>query len=372
MYSMIGLADKMREDIRFRGLRPGDVYLTADEAARRLSVSKADANRALQLLASKRLISRRQGHAPRLLQGVARNGRGIIDKVHILIPEADIKSEGLYSDGVMIGLQSALQGSQIQLNFLPERGEAGYVSRLVDEALSATRLEAFVLVRSTLEAQQAVAASGLPAIVNGTCYPSLSGLSSMDRDHVLSARLHIEYLAQVACNRVLVLMRDRIYPGDQIFFDALVAEYTGHPEFTDQPAMRFLPNDEGMVLTTMSNAVEREGGKLGIIVRSMALAAKAVSVAEQLGLHVPTELAITVCDYHPTGPGKALELPHEIDAEWSPQRIGEGIAVALLNQARGEADAPNHVRYDTKFICPTAGGLEKPVVKPDSVVSEDK
>lgn len=349
---LVTLAEQICQDIRDRGLRPGDVYLTADEAAKHLSVTKTDANRALQLLASRRLLTRKQGSAPRLARELDARTETAIHRVHVLIPEADIKKEGLFSDGNMIGLQEALPGCQIQFNFLPERGEAEYVSGLVHEALAATRLEGFVLLRSSLNAQQAVADSGLPAVVNGTVYPSVANICSMDRDHKLSAKLQLDYVSDCGCKHVLVLMRDRMYAGDQIFFEAVMAECAARPGLNAPPLFHFLPSDEGMVLTTISDAVNRLTGKVGVITRSMDLGAASVTAAGELGLSVPGDLPITVCDYHPSGPSLAVDLPHELDADWSPQAHGKKTGLLLLQQARGEVENPVCITYGTRFVIP--------------------
>ncbi len=350
---LVDLFDLMCNDIRVRGLKPGDIYYTAEEAANRLGVSKADANRALQLLASKQLLNRRQGQPPQLARHIDEaTPDAAIHRVHVLLPEADIKSEGLFSDGNMIGLQSALPGSQIQFNFLPERGEEEYVSQLVKEALSESRMEAFVLMRSSLKSQQAVAASGLPAVVNGTSYPSVENISSMDRNHVLSAKLQLEYVTRSGCRHVVMLMRDKMYAGDQVFFDSLVESYAASPHFKSVPKFYFLPSDEGMVKKTITTALAEVKGKIGVIARSMSLGAHCVTACEELHLNVPDDITISICDYHPMGPAKAINLPHEIDTNWSPQEHGRQTGMILRSQAKGELEKPAYVRYDTKFVDP--------------------
>ena len=57
---VLRLADRIQEDIRQRALGPGDPYLTTIETARMLGVNNSVAGRALQLLAKRRVIERRQ------------------------------------------------------------------------------------------------------------------------------------------------------------------------------------------------------------------------------------------------------------------------------------------------------------------------
>ena len=52
------LAHRIEADIRSRGLRPGDQYLTAEKAGRALGVSTATASRAMKLMAERDMLIR--------------------------------------------------------------------------------------------------------------------------------------------------------------------------------------------------------------------------------------------------------------------------------------------------------------------------
>src|SRR5262245_1982988 len=101
---IVDVADQIVADIRRRKLRPGDSYLTTAETAHWLRVSGSTVNRALQLLAQRGVIQRRQ-----------RQGTLIADlesdsplrRVHLVVREDHLRTEGLWADGVLLGLQGA-------------------------------------------------------------------------------------------------------------------------------------------------------------------------------------------------------------------------------------------------------------------------
>ncbi|MFI4875065.1 MAG: GntR family transcriptional regulator, partial [Blastopirellula sp. JB062] len=58
--TIVSLAGRIQEDIAQKQLGPGDPYLKLAETARMLGVSNGSANRALQLLEQRGVLSRRQ------------------------------------------------------------------------------------------------------------------------------------------------------------------------------------------------------------------------------------------------------------------------------------------------------------------------
>ena len=63
-------AAQIEADIRSRGLQPGDGYYSTSEIARMLGVSSGVANRAMQLLVQRRLLSQRQRRGAVIAEGI--------------------------------------------------------------------------------------------------------------------------------------------------------------------------------------------------------------------------------------------------------------------------------------------------------------
>ena len=110
---VVKLADRLAGEIGARGLEPGDRFLTAAEAAKALRVSMTLANRALQLLAQRGVIERRQRTGAVVAAPRSEFAAAGLARVAVFVPEADVVSEGLLEDGVIVGLQRALPGCSI-------------------------------------------------------------------------------------------------------------------------------------------------------------------------------------------------------------------------------------------------------------------
>src|SRR5262245_26012159 len=124
---VVDVAEQILADIRRRQLQPGDAYLGTTETAQWLRISGTTVNRALQLLAQRGVVERRQRRGTTVRDpGKSRVGSGLA-RVHLLVREDHLRSEGLWADGVLLGLQGALPGVELQFNFRPQVDEAEYV-----------------------------------------------------------------------------------------------------------------------------------------------------------------------------------------------------------------------------------------------------
>src|SRR3954451_11682207 len=137
----IDLADRIAEDIRRRELRPGDAYLSTAEEARGMQVNGTKANRALQLLARRRVLDRRQRKGTFIAQPPSDPPGPALDVVHLLVQQDYLRTEGLLADGVVLGIQGVLPSATLQFNFLPGGNEADYADRMIAEALRSPRPE---------------------------------------------------------------------------------------------------------------------------------------------------------------------------------------------------------------------------------------
>src|SRR5262245_40056222 len=117
---IVDVAELILADIRRRGLRPGDAYLSTAETARWLRVSGSTTNRALQLLVQRGLITRRQRQGAVVADPADRGVESPLQRVHLMVREDHLRAEGLWADGMLLGLQGALPGVELQFNFRPE------------------------------------------------------------------------------------------------------------------------------------------------------------------------------------------------------------------------------------------------------------
>lgn len=335
---IIQLADELEADIVSRKLKPGDPYLSTVDAAKMLGVSANAANRALQVLAKRNLIERRQGKGSSVTAPPSDAKKPTLKRVHLLVHQNYLRTEGLMADGVVVGMQEALPVAQIQFNFLPADGESegDYVNQLISEALRSSASEGFVLVRASLSAQRLLMASGLPTVVHGTLFPSISGVAWIDRDQAAIGRELAERLLDEGCERIVVMLRHRPMPGDHVMLDAVSALLAERGMSADAVSVRPLPGDAEAVGAEAVRLMKGSEAKVGFLCRNEP---QGEAVSEALS-GAKLKAPIVLCDvYRKTG--HVVAFPHAMSS-WDPEQIGAHIGRMLAAQASGGRPDPDH------------------------------
>src|SRR5262249_7805783 len=132
-----------------------------------------------------------------------------------------LRTEGLLADGIIVGMHDELPAAQMQFNFVPSDNDAPQITELISEAMRSGQTEGFVLVRSSLQAQRLIAASGLPTVVHGSLHWSVPSMPWIDRDPRAGGKLMARHLIDQGFRRIAVLMRDRMFRGDHDLFDSI-------------------------------------------------------------------------------------------------------------------------------------------------------
>ncbi len=127
--SLSRLSEKLLDDIRRRGLRNGDRYLTTEQVSRMLGIRKLTANRVMGQLARQHYLVRRQRSGtsigPQIQASSDRTGGGA-DSVRFLVQILLQSERGwswatIPSDEIIAGIHDAVPGASVQFAFLPER-----------------------------------------------------------------------------------------------------------------------------------------------------------------------------------------------------------------------------------------------------------
>ncbi len=349
------LADLIERDIRRRGLRSGDAYLTSIQAAKRFGVSTRSANSALQLLAQRRVLRRRQ----RLGTVITLDEHldlpdAPLEVVHLLMHETYMRREGLLADGVVVGIQGVMPKAQMQFNFLPPSDdEQQVVTELIQSALKARQRAGFVVVRASLEMQRIVGRSGMPTVVHGTICPSVDNVSSLDRDNAQAGRLLVEHFVKSGCRNLLLLLRNTLFPGHFPFFDAIfeaVAEFDIDVRHVIQ---RYLPSDELTVERELLRLADRAfADKCGVICDARPLAEGAYRTIQTMALPPQRRPEIVASTLY-LAPGQRLPPYPYLSPQISPQEIGQRIGQLLLEQASHQ-QTPRHETYPVTIVDPRA------------------
>lgn len=331
------LADQLLGDIATRQLRPGDRYLTTVAASKLLGVGNGAANRALQLLERRSVIRRQQRSGAFIYQLPDGTERPLLRRVHFLVHQKFLRTEGVGNDGLLIGMQEELPGVQVQISFLPPGDESPFVEELINDALKSSSVDGFVLARANFETQRMMAASGLPVVVFGGIYPGIGKLARLDRDMRAVGSILTEYLLEQGHRRIAYLNRQLVMPGDHETIDAVTAAMAAAGLPLNSLAMRCMPMDTQICKAEIEQLLQREQRPTGFICRAMRIAEAARSAIESVFPDEIDRFGITVCDYYlRENEEPAFVFPRPTGTM---EDQGHHLARLLAKQARGNPEA---------------------------------
>ena len=215
------VARAIEEDIKSKGLKPGDKYMTSLQVARSLKIGNEVANRAMQLLAQRNVIDRRHragtfvGAGQSDLEGLA------LKRVHLVVDKRNVETYGVLRDGTISGLHSVLPGCQIQFSFVPEHNEQKFVEDLLREAFSSGLSTGFVLYRTNAETQMEVADSGMPAVISGSRWPGISNIPCFCKDYYSMGQKAADYFLARGHKNIAFFTRDDMFTSDHEILDGV-------------------------------------------------------------------------------------------------------------------------------------------------------
>lgn len=327
------LASLIESDIRKRGLRVGDRYLTAQEVARMLGVSAMTANRAMQDLAKRDVLRRNKKSGSFVGSRFKPDRPPALKCVHLLMPPEYFATEKALVELVVAGVHAELPEDAIQFTFVPAVGELAFVRRLVDDARKAGSLGGFVLFLSSPAVQRFFQDAGVPAVVSGSVYAETGGLPWFDRDQKGVGRLLARAALERGHRRVAVIMRDRWGAGDNLMIDGVHEELAGF----DGLQVRSFPADPVFVAGALRSMLQADARPTALLCRSLLAADAAAEAARGLGLAVPKDVDIFLADHY-ANERRPVRYPHTAPSI-TPEEHGASIARLLKAAALGQSVA---------------------------------
>ena len=249
------VAAKLEGDIRQRGLRPGDRYLTAAEASKVFDVSSMTMHRAMMSLADRELLVRQRSRGtfvgPKFRTGDQNQQQ--LDVLHLVMAMDYHRTQSFTSDTLVDEFSQALPGVTVQVHHLVEAGAERYIDQIVSRIGRPAR-EGFVLMRCTRRVQLRVANSGLPAVVYGQAYPGVE-LPCVQHDQASIGRQIAEYALRQGAARFALLTHAHWRFGDHQMIDAATATLAAAGVSLDSVKMRSLPPERDIVIELVEEAM---------------------------------------------------------------------------------------------------------------------
>jgi DNA-binding LacI/PurR family transcriptional regulator len=345
------LAEWLQQDIRRRGLRPGDRYLTSQEAARLLEVSTGTAHEAMRVLVEKNVLDRRRKRGTYVGPAVEPPEIGRRSRVYVLSPSEGTRDPVYtsFSEAFYPAIAQALDGAALQLEFMPAADEMSFVRTLAHEAESSGDLAGFLLMRPSYEVQEFFQEhrGRLPAVVLGSVYPGITGLPWVDGDQGQIARLAVECVLRRGHRRIAVLRNDHWAPGDNAFMSGLIETIETSRQHVDRLEICGLPPYERPIRHRVRELLSLDERPTAIIVHTAFQGSLLLDVVKELGLRIPDEVDV-IKGGLAVGSSFAASIPHA-DSVLSMREIGDIIGRMLASLRQGQQPDPSHLMFPVRF-----------------------
>lgn len=286
------LAERLMNDIRYRGLSVGDRYLTTDEVSRSLGVGKAAAGKAMRSLAERGILVSRQRSGTFIGPGIGIHRQSKVQTIHVLLPEENLAATHWSYQPFIAGIRRAIPGINVQFTFVPETDSVPYVRELIDGARAAGQFAGVVAVTCPLQVYRYLAETGVPAVVYGSLDSPELNLASVDEDAHESGRLLAQYLIERGHCRLALLTATGGRPGDNAFFDGISEALTAAGLPHNALMQRLTRGDLDALQVAASELFRQPNRPTAVITRGILQADAVASAAAQSGLTVPDQLEI--------------------------------------------------------------------------------
>ncbi|HOZ47737.1 MAG TPA: substrate-binding domain-containing protein [Candidatus Hydrogenedentes bacterium] len=347
------LAAIIEQNIRSRGLHPGDRYLTAREAAEMLGVSPMTANRAMHELADRDVLVLKHGAGTFVGTKAPRYDGNRIECVNFVLHRPFFACAQSFLEHLMNGVHHRFPHNAIQYSFLPSVEPLNYC-RLLEEAWkSGLSPSGVILFVGLIEVQRFFQQRRVPAVVCGSVCPEAGGLPWVDRDQRTVGRILTEYVVGQGHQRVMVLMREIWDYGDNLFMDGIQEALRCAQISQGAASIRSLPCESGVVADALQVTLSAPDAPTALICRSSVLADLAARAAEAVGLRVPNDVLIVMADYF-AARGKRPRFPYARAAA-DARTQGEIIGRMLKELAAGKTPEPDHFLIPVELDIPADG-----------------
>jgi DNA-binding LacI/PurR family transcriptional regulator len=339
------LAHRLEQDIQRRSLGVGDEYITAEAAGKMLGVSRMTANRAMNLLARRRVLVRYRSRGTFIGRSVTAPPPAPAMRTIHFITFADDASELSLPVGTMLaGLQTAMPQVSLQSHCMPLQGELDCIKREVESARGNPSFGGFILSLGTRQVQQYLAKSGLPTVVHGSVYAGIP-LPSVESDQESVGRIMVRQALAAGHRRLVWVNRELWRRGDEVAFDGMMDEVHAAGLERGAITVRNTPVNPVSVAATIEGWLDELEPPVALLCREPYCAQVALRSALQRGFRVPKDFFVV---YDDTGTFEVMEqLPNSASVRCQMGLEQEYVTIGrmLVQLAEGKPVDPENVLW---------------------------
>lgn len=338
----------IEQDIRARGLRPGEPYQSAREVAQMLDVSPMTADRAMRRLASSGVLARRHGSGTYVGEGAADLAPTDLRYVQIIIATNFYHVYRVVVENIAATVHREFPHDSIEQVFVPESRPVAFCNQLIKRWEGGREPRTVVLVSCSQPIQRLFSETTVPVVATGGVSKNHCALPWIDMDHRESGRLLAAYARSLGHRRFLVLMNHLWGCGDNEFLDGIDEGLHGS-DGVAEARVRSVEWDAGAIETVLHQALRSDSPPSGVICTTRFTAEVAVGVAERLGLSIPDQFVVcTVLIRTPVG-----RQPKYAYTRWGTTRESNDALYRMVHQMnQGQRPDPGHFLIPVELVEP--------------------
>ncbi|MCC6683046.1 MAG: GntR family transcriptional regulator [Phycisphaeraceae bacterium] len=280
------LAKRLVDDIRRRGLRPGDRYLTASEAGKQFDASEITIHRTMQLLADRDYLVRQRGSGTFVGSKFKskHDDQCPLRVVHVVMSMDYQRTATVPAEILIDRLGISMPDAVVELHYVTVYDAMRHLDRIVERIRDDDRAsEGIILIRSTRQMQLFAENCGLPAVVFGGVYPGVTCLPWLDIDQEAVGQTMARYVLANKPKRLLLLMRDDWRPGDNLLYQG-VSDVLGKAGLSsDVLRVISIPPESSHIEQVLKEVRAKERSISGIMCRTHLYADVAARLVDSTG-----------------------------------------------------------------------------------------
>ncbi len=341
------LCEALESDIRRRGLRAGDTYLTATEAAELLGVSRATAHRAFQQLAAKGILRSKQRAGTVVgpsFQPWYDTPAQPSEQIRILLVQQRIR-EGHFFEDLLRSLHETLPGREVTISYVPDKGAFEFVQEILDQ--SPERKTGYLILGCPRSVHELVADQGLPVVVLGPTYFTAADLPSVSADNKQRGHLLAQHLLDNGHERIALLMPEMWIPGDIEVYEGVNEALSKNQVAHGALLLRNTPQEKKALGAEIEQLFSQPSPPSAIICKQRAVkAVEAALAALPSGAGKDVEIAIEITDIGPAYRDRYTHVACSSNLRERAERASE-LLKQLLNDEELEE---RHIRCPVELV----------------------
>lgn len=288
---LLKLASQLEQDMKRRGLGSGDPYLSAAEAGSLLGVSRATANRALNLMAEQQKLLRQQGRGT-FVGPAFEPERGQQFRHLLLLVPQDVMPYAAFSlPAIQAAAAEVFPDEVFQIVTLPASRDQTYLETILsDEQRSA--YTAVVLISGTADHYRFLQERAIPTLAFGSPPPGIDALISCDKDASAGGRQLGQYVTQRGHKRIMVMLGSSGRQGTHELYEGVTHALTEAGLPPSALSVVLAPPTYAETREALREAIARQRPPVAVLVNGLAMARLAAEVVADLGLSMPDDVEI--------------------------------------------------------------------------------